>query len=82
MKDVLQELAVKVYELRIEGEVPRFQEVGYEIEADNAESITIDHLNKNVEKQGTSNFADGISSSLSSVKNLKEKLEFILNSLN
>lgn len=56
-------------------------EIPYQIEIGKAESISIDHVIKNYHTSDTSPFSDHLSSLLSSVKILKEKLNSLLTSI-
>lgn len=79
------ELAVKVFETRLDvkekGKDEILTEINYEIDVEKGETIAIDHMMKNYSTVETSQFSDHLSSLLSSLKILKDKLLGLLDIL-
>ena len=75
------DLALKVYESKSTKEIGRveeFTELPYEIEAEPTENICIEHLTKNISGTGSSLFADTLSTTVSSVKILSDKIQILI----
>ena len=79
---LINELAIKVYETRLDVKEQSkdeiLSEIHYDIDVEKAETIAIDHMMKNNSSVETSQYTDHLSSLLHSFRILKEKLVGLL----
>ncbi len=76
------ELAVKVFELHKDPSSDKTQkqlvEIEYEVDPSKSESISIDHLTKNISTTAHSKFSENLSTTVNSLKVFNEKIDYIL----